>query len=284
MQQLHGREVILSLKVSGLQRELSATAAAGRSQRTVGVDPDVLVARDHSRELSYLAFPFWKVASAQVMCKVEGISWRERRVSTEDSPVRFAEKGKEAENNVTAEEEEEYIEEEVELTWIQEKAEDLAQFTRIVVQAIPRPRVGQTSLPWLVVVSLAYMGLSFVIAVVKIIRKLNSTHVKKCRLIRTNAMLCRTLDELLQFKQDEISYEALKRLMRKTGFNMEEILRKYIRYALNEKPFNPDLVANLIHLRKSSTLEDGQVAEVLNEVSRRIVKEKGGMNFFESRS
>ncbi|KAH9290104.1 hypothetical protein KI387_034221, partial [Taxus chinensis] len=62
---------------------------------------------------------------------------------------------------------------------------------------------------------------------------------------------------------------------KKTGFNMEEILRKYIRYVLNEKPFNPDLVANLIHLRKSSTLEDGQVAEVLNEVSRRIVKEKG---------
>ncbi|KAH9314541.1 hypothetical protein KI387_023168, partial [Taxus chinensis] len=184
-----------------------------------------------------------------------------RRVSVEDSLVRFAEKGKEAEKNVTANEEEEYIEEEVELTWIQEKAEDLAQFTGTVVQAIPGPRVGQTSLPWLAAVPLAYMGLSFVIAVVKTIRKLTSPRMKKRRLIRTNAMLCRTLDELLQSKQDELSYEALKRLMRKTGFNMEEILRKYIRYALNEKPFNTDLVANLIHLSKSSTLEDGQVAE-----------------------
>ncbi|KAH9314800.1 hypothetical protein KI387_023427 [Taxus chinensis] len=50
MQQLQGREVNLSQKISGLQRELSATAAAGRSQGTVGVDPDVLVARDHSRD------------------------------------------------------------------------------------------------------------------------------------------------------------------------------------------------------------------------------------------
>lgn len=60
-----------------------------------------------------------------------------------------------------------------------------------------------------------------------------------------------------------------------TGFSMEDILRKYIRYALNEKPFNPDIVVDLIHLRKASMLEDAQVAAVLNEVSRRIVKEKG---------
>lgn len=60
-----------------------------------------------------------------------------------------------------------------------------------------------------------------------------------------------------------------------TGFSMEDILRKYIRYALNEKTFNPELVVNLIQLRKASTLEDSQVAEILNEISRRIVREKG---------
>lgn len=56
---------------------------------------------------------------------------------------------------------------------------------------------------------------------------------------------------------------------------MEEIIRKYIRYVLNEKPFNPELVANLIHLRKASMLDDSQVAETLQEISRRIVKDKG---------
>lgn len=56
---------------------------------------------------------------------------------------------------------------------------------------------------------------------------------------------------------------------------MEEILRKYIRYALNEKPFNPELVSNLINLRKASMLDDTQVAETLKEISRRIVKDKG---------
>lgn len=60
-----------------------------------------------------------------------------------------------------------------------------------------------------------------------------------------------------------------------TGFSIEDILRKYIRYALNDKPFNGDTVADLIQLRKASMLTDSQVAEVLNEISRRIVKDKG---------
>jgi len=54
-----------------------------------------------------------------------------------------------------------------------------------------------------------------------------------------------------------------------TGFGLEEILRKYI-YALNEKPFNPHMVADLIQLRRASMLSDSHVAEILNEISRRI--------------
>ncbi|PWA89381.1 hypothetical protein CTI12_AA109280 [Artemisia annua] len=55
-----------------------------------------------------------------------------------------------------------------------------------------------------------------------------------------------------------------------TGFNMVDILCKYIRYALNEKPFNPQMVAALIHLRKITMLDDSQVAEILNEISKLI--------------
>jgi len=62
-----------------------------------------------------------------------------------------------------------------------------------------------------------------------------------------------------------------------TGFGLEEILRKYIRYALNEKPFNPDMVADLIQLRRASMLSDSHVAEILNEISRRIVRDKGNV-------
>lgn len=194
---------------------------------------------------------------------------------SEESVVQSSEKGKGAEEKPNVQEEEVEVEEEVELSWIQEKAEDLVEFTGAVTQVIPGPRVGHSSLPWMLAVPLAYMGLSLVIAVVKTIRKLNSPKEKRRKLVNQNARLCKTLDDFLQSNRHELNHAALNQLMRKTGFDMEDILRKYIRYSLNEKPFNPDLVSGLIHLRKSSMLDDASVAEVLNEVSRRIVKEKG---------
>uniref|UniRef100_A0A1D1Z7B1 UDP-N-acetylmuramoylalanine--D-glutamate ligase n=1 Tax=Anthurium amnicola TaxID=1678845 RepID=A0A1D1Z7B1_9ARAE len=170
-------------------------------------------------------------------------------------------------------EEEEEVEED--LPWIQEKAMDLVEFTGTVTQAIPGPRVGQSKLPWILAAPLAYIGLSFVIAFVKTVRKFTSPRAQKRRLVNKNAMLLKSIDELFVEGDSGVQYPALEGLMQKTGFSMEEILRKYIRYALNEKPFSPELVVNLIHLRKASMLDDPQVAEVLNEVSRRIVKEKG---------
>ncbi|KAL8150950.1 hypothetical protein V2J09_020758 [Rumex salicifolius] len=50
LQQLKGRENQLAHQIAALQRQLVAAAAAGRSQGSVGVDPDVLMARDQNRD------------------------------------------------------------------------------------------------------------------------------------------------------------------------------------------------------------------------------------------
>lgn len=50
MHQLRGREAQLAQQIACLQRELSVAAAAGHAQGSVGVDPDVLVARDQNRD------------------------------------------------------------------------------------------------------------------------------------------------------------------------------------------------------------------------------------------
>lgn len=55
---------------------------------------------------------------------------------------------------------------------------------------------------------------------------------------------------------------------------MDDVVRMYIRYTLNGKQFNPDVVLDLIRLRKASMFEDNEVAEILNQISRRIVREK----------
>ncbi|KAK3012891.1 hypothetical protein RJ639_009708 [Escallonia herrerae] len=199
------------------------------------------------------------------------------------------------------EEEQVQEEEEEELPWIQEKALDLVEFTGSVSQAIPGPRVGHTSFPWILALPLAYVGVSFVLAFVKTVQKFNSPKAIRRKLgiddgdasrrgaghgdeemfavewglkVNKNALLCKSMDELFE-KGNGVQQSALMELVQKTGFNMEEILRKYIRYALNEKPFNPEFVANLIQLRKASLVDDSQVAEIVNEISRRIVKDKG---------
>lgn len=180
-------------------------------------------------------------------------------------------------NNKPASSKEKEVEVEVdeELPWIQEKALDLVEFTGSVTQAIPGPRVGPTSLPWILAIPLTYAGLTFVIAFVKTIRKFSSPKAKRRRQVSKNATLCKSLDDLFEKGRDQVKLDALKQIENKTGFDLEEILRKYIRYALNEKPFNPDMVADLIQLRKASMLNDSQVAEILNEISRRIVRDKG---------
>ncbi|KAK9117799.1 hypothetical protein Scep_015892 [Stephania cephalantha] len=186
----------------------------------------------------------------------------------------------EAEAKATKKEEEEeevveIIEEEEDVPWIQEKAMDLVEFTGSVTHALPGPRVGHSSLPWLLAVPLAYAGITFLIAFLNTVKKFNSPREKKRKLVNKNAMLCKSIDELFQKGRDEVQHSTLKDLMHLTGFDMEEIFRKYIRYAMNEKPFNPDMVADLIQLRKSSMLEDANVAEILNDISRRIVRDKG---------
>ncbi|CAA0827463.1 Unknown protein [Striga hermonthica] len=182
-------------------------------------------------------------------------------------------------NKTSSNHKEQLVEEEVEveedLPWIQEKALDLVEFTGSVTQAIPGPRVGRSKLPWVLAVPLAYLGITFVMAFVKTVRKFSSPREKRRKLVNKNAILCKSIDELFEKGMDEVDQSTLKGLVQKTGFDMEEILRKYIRYALNEKPFTPDLVSNLIQLRKKSLLDDSQVAGILNEISRRIVKDKG---------
>ncbi|KAK1406766.1 hypothetical protein QVD17_38374 [Tagetes erecta] len=50
LHQLRGREAQLSQQISSLQRQLNVAAHAGRAQGSVGVDPDVLMARDQNRD------------------------------------------------------------------------------------------------------------------------------------------------------------------------------------------------------------------------------------------
>ncbi|KAK4400164.1 hypothetical protein Sango_1122500 [Sesamum angolense] len=129
------------------------------------------------------------------------------------------------EQKVEEEEEEEEVEEE--LPWIQEKALDLVEFTGSVTQAIPGPRVGQSSLPWVLAVPLAYLGITFVMAFVKTVRKFSSPREQRRKLVNKNAMLCKSVDELFEKGAHEVDQSALKGLQQKTSV-LKSVFMRYL--------------------------------------------------------
>lgn len=171
--------------------------------------------------------------------------------------------------------EEEEEEEEVEISWIQEKAEDLVIATGQAIDRVPGPRVAETRMPWLVALPLAYLGITFVIACVRTYKKYTSPKGQRKRQVGKNAFLVESLGEYFPTKRDELDANKLQKLANKCNFSLGEVLRKYVRYALNERPFTPETVADLLHLRKVSGLSESEVADVLNDVAKRLVKSKG---------
>lgn len=163
-------------------------------------------------------------------------------------------------------------------SWVTEKIEDAKEAAQAIVAAIPGPRIGTSGIPWMFVLPAAYLGGTLVGAIIKIILKLNSPRAKRQRQVNKNAGLMETLDEVLAAPEGgfgAITPAQFKATASKFGFGGDEILRKYLRYALNEKPFGPELVASLISVRKASQIPDEGIADVLNEISRRTVKAKG---------
>ncbi|BBN69289.1 hypothetical protein Prudu_868S000100 [Prunus dulcis] len=233
----------------------------------------VLLPRGPSKSSPFV-FPSYNTRRVTITFRPLSLTLRARRPLCVLSAAAKSNSGSNSSVNKTSKEEEAVEEVEEDLPWIQEKALDLVEFTGSVSQAIPGPRVGTSSLPWILALPLAYAGLTFVVAFVKTVKKFSSPRQKRKRLVNKNAMLCKSIDDLFQSGADQPP-DALNQLVQKTGFGMEDILRKYIRYTLNEKPFNPDVVSNLIQLRKASMFDDSQVAEILNEISRRIVRDKG---------
>ena len=106
------------------------------------------------------------------------------------NPVQNDKKFKNPDRKSASEEKEVEVEVEEELPWIQEKALDLVEFTGSVTQTIPGPRVGASSLPWVLAVPLAYAGLTFIIAFVKTVKKFTSPKAKRRRLVSPLFIIC----------------------------------------------------------------------------------------------
>ena len=95
-------------------------------------------------------------------------------------------------------EEEEVVEEVVEVagdeeeeqegeSWVSERVHDVQEATQAMIEAVPGPRVGSSGMPWLVALPLGYMVLTFMVAVVRTVRKRNTPQAKRRRQVSSSS-------------------------------------------------------------------------------------------------
>ncbi|GAQ84705.1 hypothetical protein KFL_002010210 [Klebsormidium nitens] len=213
-----------------------------------------------------------EVASESADGQAEGASTTAESEGVEGEVVESAEVA-EAEDVMDEEEEEEG--EEVELSWAQEKYMDLKQSVGVVVDRVPGPRVASSNVPWLIAVPLSYLAITLLISVAKVIKKNNTPRAHRKRQVNRNFELVELISKYLEEDKSQLDPKGFRALQSNFKFSPHEILRKYIRYALNEKPFDPEMVSNLLLLRKSSGLSDKDMIGVLNDIASKVVRAKG---------
>lgn len=142
----------------------------------------VLLPRGPSKSSPFV-FPSYNTRRVTITFRPLSLTLRARRPLCVLSAAAKSNSGSNSSVNKTSKEEEAVEEVEEDLPWIQEKALDLVEFTGSVSQAIPGPRVGTSSLPWILALPLAYAGLTFVVAFVKTVKKFSSPRQKRKRLV-----------------------------------------------------------------------------------------------------
>jgi len=170
-------------------------------------------------------------------------------------------------------EEEEEVEEEVYEEVVEEVEIPRVPITTQIVQTAPRV--------WAVgaVRNTVYFA-GFVLAATllfstfKVVKKKFSPRGKRKNTVNKNKFLVDKVGEMLR-SPTGLTREDVQRVKRDTGFTLELVFRKYLRYLLDQRPFDPQAVKDVLTLRQRCMLTDDQVVLVFEESARRTFDRTG---------
>lgn len=162
----------------------------------------------------------------------------------------------------------EYVEEQPLNLWDKTKA---AVETGIETLPLPPTRVSRT----IALTAIVVLGSTFVWSVAKVVRKALTPRAKRKRKINRNRFVVETIDGFLPDRRQELDVKAIQGLGKATGFNQRELFRKYLKYLLNERKFDAQAVADVIHLKQVCGLSDMDIVEAINETGEAVFKKTG---------
>jgi hypothetical protein len=145
-------------------------------------------------------------------------------------------------------------------------------FDRAKVFARDNPIAGAS-----IVAAGAFLGITFVIAVVRTAYKGIAPSGRRSRTVNKNKIVVEELAKYLPGRREGLSMGVIGGLRIRTGFSPVEIFRKYLWYLLRERKFDTEAVADVATLKAALGLKDEQVAEALAERARRVYAKYGGI-------
>lgn len=162
----------------------------------------------------------------------------------------------------------EYVEEEEPTIW-----EKTFQAVESGLEKIPLP---PTSISRSIALGAILVLVStFVWSAVKVFRKAITPRAKRKRKIDRNRFVVETIDGFLPERRQDLDEKAMHGLKKASGFTNLELFRKYLKYLLNERKFDAEAVADVIHLKRVCRLKDEEVVEAINETGESVFKKTG---------
>eukprot|EP00887_Chlorella_sp_A99_P001570 scaffold8.g1570.t1 len=154
-----------------------------------------------------------------------------------------------------------------------ERAHAVAPAPGSIVDAGRDALAGPLRIP--LVVGAGFLGVTFLVAVVRTVRSAITPKAKRTRTIAKNKSVIDAINKYLPANRAGLSSGALSLLKLQTGFSSAEVWRKYASYVLRERQFTEEAVEDLIHLKAVLGLSDDEVADALRERAQRTYERYG---------
>ena len=166
-------------------------------------------------------------------------------------------------------------EEEEELDWLVEGEVEEPSLSDKFVTKIVEPIRDQPAVRNVLGLVSLYFVATFAWSVFKTVRKMVSPRAKKRRQVNKNLTVIETLNEYLPHNRQALTTSVLEKIRYVTTFSYDLIFRKYLRYLLNERKFDTEAVSDLLLLKATCQLTDGQLKDIYREVAARTFKKYG---------
>ena len=130
---------------------------------------------------------------------------------------------------------------------------------------------------WAVYGPLIFLSTTFAYSVAKWRKKQTTPKAKRRKTVQANRFVVEEIDKFLPSARGKLTAGKVQNLALQAGYRKDEIFRKYLRFLINERPFDEDAVQDVLHLKSACGLSDAQVADAIAETARRSVDKYGSL-------